>query len=390
MQFSISRTKKGPLREKEDFLGNRPTVALIDINALGNNYRRIRGLIQASTGMMAVVKANAYGHGDVEVSRELEALGCEFFGVAFAGEGARLREAGIQSPIVVLGGVTPEEIEEVFRFELIPVVYDIETAGLLNKHAARTGKRRPVHVKIDSGMGRLGLLPEDVPLFFRRFAALDNLFLEGMLSHFAETYGEDSAFSEKQLSTFLHAVDTARKTGCSPVYTYMANSAAIVDFRKSHFNLVRPGLMLYGVYPESGLREKIRLDPVLSLKTRILQLKKVPPGFSVSYGRTFVTSRESLIATIPIGYGDGLPRSLTGRGEVIVRGRRAPMVGAICMDLTMVDVTGIDGVEAGDDVVLIGTQDGETITAEEIAEKAGTIPYEVLCSISGRVPRLTV
>lgn len=372
-------------------MASRPTVALINRAALKHNYEELKKRVSHDTKLMAVVKANAYGHGDVEVTRTLEALGCEFFGVAISEEGARLRKGGIKNPIVVLGGVYPGQIKEVFDYDLTPVVFDLETAMLINGHAKKTGTKKKVHVKVDTGMGRLGLLPRQLISFFQEFKAFEALELEGVLSHFAEMEITDKAFSKKQLDLFIKALGIIEGLGYSPPCVCMANSSAIVDYVESHFNLIRPGLMLYGSYPARRFRKMIDLRPLLKLKTRVLQTKKVPAGFPVSYGRTFITERDSVIATIPIGYGDGLPRRLSSnRGEVLVRGRRAPIVGLVCMDLTMIDVTGINDVAVGEEVVIIGPQGDDEITVEEVAEKVGTVSYEILCNISPRVPRLFV
>ncbi len=368
----------------------RPTVALINREAIKYNYAQIKEKLSPTTRVMAVVKANAYGHGDTIVADTLEKAGCRLFGVATVDEAVRLREAGIKADIVVLGGIYPPDIDDLIEFNLTPVIFDIDTALLLNKRAERRGVKKGVHIKIDSGMGRLGLFVDQVVSFFREFKNLTHLTVDGILSQFSEMDDPERSYSKKQLATFLKAVGIVQGMGYTPSYIHMANSAAIVDFVESHFNLVRPGIMLYGVYPTMRLKDKIALRPVMELKSQVLQVKKVPPGFPVSYGRSFVTTRESLIATIPIGYGDGLPYGLSGKGEVLIRGKRVPIIGKVCMDLTMVDVTMVEGVEPGTEVVLMGSQEGETITAEEIAQKAGTIPYEILCNISHRVPRLPV
>ncbi|MBW7957448.1 MAG: alanine racemase [Deltaproteobacteria bacterium] len=366
----------------------RPTSAFIDREALRFNYRQLRSRIPAGTAMMAVVKANAYGHGDIEVARVLEAMGSEFLGVAIPEEGARLRDAGITKPIAVLGGIFPDQAEMAFDYDLTPVVFELRTARSLDSEARKRGAIKKIHVKIDTGMGRLGLLPGEAGQFFAGLKELPNLKVEAVLSHFAESESEDKGFSISQLSVFQRSVEEIRATGFDPLFTEIANSAAIVDLSGSHHNLVRPGIMLYGSYPAERLRERLILKPVLELKTRILHIKGVPKGFSVSYGRRFTTKRPSLIATLPIGYADGLPRRLEGKGAALAGGRRVPLVGAICMDLAMADVTDVPDVKAGDEVVIIGSQGAETITAEEVAGKAGTISYEIFCGISQRVPRV--
>ncbi len=378
MVFSLWRT----------LLEKRPTSAFIHREALRFNYRQLRSMVPAGTAIMAVVKANAYGHGDVEVARVLEGLGSEFLGVAIPEEGARLREAGITRPIAVLGGIFPDQAGAVFDYGLTPVVFDIRTARSLDSEARKRGALKEIHVKIDTGMGRLGLLPDEAGLFFAGVKELPNLRVEAVLSHLAESENEDKGFSLAQLAAFQRCVEDIRRMGFDPLFTEIANSAAIMGLEGSRHSLVRPGVALYGSYPATRLREKLELKQVLELKTRILHLKSVPPGFSISYGRRFVTKRQSLVATLPIGYADGLPRRLEGKGEALVGGRRVPLVGAICMDLAMADVTDVPDVKAGDEAVIIGSQGTETITAEEVAGKAGTISYEIFCGISERVPRM--
>lgn len=370
--------------------GGRPTVAVIDRDALRHNYRELRRLLEPGTAMMAVVKADAYGHGDVEVSRVLEEEGCEFFGVALCEEGVRLREGGVRAPIVVLAGVYADELDALFDYDLTPVVFDLRMVRRIDAAAARRGVRRKVHVKIDSGMGRLGLMPGEVASFFEALGGCSAVELEGVLSHLAEAESRDGAYTRAQLSVFLEAVETVKAAGCDPGLLHIANSAAIVASPASRLDLVRPGLMLYGAYPGEDFRGKVALRPAMELRSSVLQVKRIARGSPVGYGRTFTAVRDTTVAVIPIGYGDGLLRSLSGRGEVIVRGRRAPIVGLVCMDLTMVDVTAVEGVAPGDEVVIIGSRAGESVTVEEVARRAGTIPYEVLCSISGRVPRLFV
>lgn len=374
----------------EKLLEKRPTSAYIDTEALKFNYLQLRRQVSENTKFMAIVKANAYGHGDLEAAKVLQSLGCEYLGVAIPEEGAKLRLGGIKSPIVILGGVYPGQFSEIFELDLTPVVFDVDTARLLNDFAKKAGVKKKVHVKIDTGMGRLGLLPAQIEGFFKEFKSLSGLKLEAVLSHFAESESLDPSYSQAQLGLFKKAVEEIKGLGVIPDFMDMANSAAAVNLKDSQLNLIRPGIMLYGSYPARHLREKITLKPVMELKTRILHLKGLGPGSSVSYGRKFITKRDSLIAILPIGYADGLPRRLTGVGEVLIRGKRAPIAGAVCMDLTMADVTGIPGVAVGDEAVIIGRQGGQEITAEDIAEKTGTISYEIFCNVSPRVPRIYV
>ena len=337
---------------------------------------------------MAIVKANAYGHGDVRVARVLEEMGCEYFGVAMVEEGIRLREGGIEAPVVVLGGIFNDQVRAIFDYDLTPVVYDLDTVERIDSLAGKRAVVKDIHVKIDTGMGRLGILPHQIGAFFSTLKGYDNIRVEGVLSHFSEMDQEDKGYSHRQLSTFVDALDRIKGLGYNPSLVHMANSAAIVEFRESHFNLIRPGIMLYGSYPSKRFSDRIHLKPVMTLKTCLVYLKKLPSGFPVSYGRTYVTKKESTIGILPIGYGDGLPRRLSGRGEVLVRGKRVPIVGMVCMDFTMCDLTDVDDARVGDEVVIIGSQGDDTITVEEMAERTGTITYEIFCNISTRVPRL--
>jgi len=371
-------------------LGKRPTRAVIDIGALRHNYTRLAELLPGTTKVMAVVKADAYGHGDIESARVFEALGCASLGVAIVEEGARLREAGLSSSIVVLGGVWPDQTAGLFDYDLTPVVFDIETARSIDAMARERGSIKNVHVKIDTGMHRLGLPPGDIPGFFAEFKGLSNLRLEALLSHFSEAECEGSAVTDAQLRLFLDSAEAIRGLGVEPGFLEMANSAAAVDRPDARLGLVRPGLMLYGAYPCARYRELIELAPAMRLETRVLCTRDLPEGSAVSYSGTFRTKKKSRMATLAIGYADGLPRSLSNRADVLIRGQRAPIAGNVCMDLTICDVTAIPGAGAGDEAVIIGTQESETITVEEVADKAGTISYEILTGISARVPRVYV
>lgn len=376
--------------ERTYILERRPTLAIIDKTAIQSNYLELKRNVAEGVEMLAVVKANAYGHGAVETAKALERAGCGFFGVALCEEGVELREAGIKSRILVLGGVYPNQIRDIIEYDLTPVIFDIETARILDNISAKTGKRINVHVKVDTGMGRLGLLPYQVIPFFKTLKGLANLEVDGLLSHFAEADEEDKGFSEEQLNVFFKIIKVINGLGFNPRLMHLANSAAIIGHVNSHFNLVRPGIMLYGAYPAGHLIGKIALKPAMRFVTQVIHIKKAPKDFPISYGRKFITKRDSIIAAIPIGYGDGYPRALSNKGEVLIRGRRARVAGVICMDITMLDVTHIKDVSEGDEAVLIGKQGGDEITAYEVAEKAGTIPYEILCGITNRVPRVYV
>ncbi|UCD84504.1 MAG: alanine racemase [Deltaproteobacteria bacterium] len=365
----------------------RPTLAEIDLDALGFNFEQVKRLTGSAKKILAMVKADAYGHGAIAVSRELEGLGVDFFGVALCQEGIELRKAGITAPILVLSGFFKGDEAEIVRHRLTPLIFNLEMAERLARQAKNSGQEIGVHIKVDSGMGRVGVLPEEAGGFFRGLKKLGGLKVEGICSHFAEADKEEKDFTREQQSRFSEVVSQAKKSGFTPL-THLANSAAIIDFPPAHYDLVRPGIMLYGAYPSPVFRKKTELRPVMRLKTRILHLKRVPPGFSISYGRTFFTECESLIATLPIGYADGYSRGLSNKGEALIKGRRCKVVGRVCMDLTMIDVTDVPGVKIDDEVVLLGRQGAEEIEAQDIAGKIGTVPYEVFCSVSKRVPRV--
>ena len=370
-------------------MNRRPTLAIIDRAAVKSNYVHLKKNLAKGVKILAVVKANAYGHGAVEITKTLEKAGCDFFGVAVCEEGIELRRAGIKSRLIILGGIYPDQIRDVVKYDLTPVIFDIETAHLLNDALFRkTDRGIKVHIKIDTGMGRLGLLPNEVVPFFHRLKGLANLEVEGLLSHFAEADEDNKDFSRKQLNTFLKVIKAVRDSGLDPQFLHIANSAAVIEYAPSHFNMVRPGIMLYGVYPAQRMTKRISLKPAMRLVTRIVHLKKAPKGSSISYGRKYVTKKEGVIAAIPIGYADGYPRHLSNKGEVLIRGQRAVVAGVVCMDITMLDVTDIKGVNKGDEVVIIGRQGADEITADEVAKQAGTIPYEIFCGISSRVPRV--
>jgi len=369
-------------------LTSRATRAIIHTDAIGHNYRELCALLSPTAQIMAVVKADAYGHGACEVSAELTALGCPSFAVALASEGVKLRDSGITAPIFVLGGLFSNDCDIIFSHNLTPVIHNISSALLIQDKAEAVGIVKAVHLKIDTGMSRIGIRPSEAASFFKRLKGLKNICLEGLLSHFVEADVPESPFSALQLKDFQKTADLAQDLGFKVKYLHIANSAAIVRMKEAHLDLVRPGIMLYGSYPAVDMEKSITLKPVMEFKTEILQLKNLPAGSPVSYGRTFTTKRESLVAALPVGYGDGLPRSLSGKGDVLIRGQRAPIIGLICMDLTMCDVTDIKGVTTGDEVTIIGRDGDEEITAKELAELTGTISYEIFCNISKRVPRV--
>jgi alanine racemase len=311
----------------------------------------------------------------------------EYLGVAIPEEGVELRKAGVKAPILVLGGIFGGDVDQIFRFNLTPVAFRQDSLKLLSKEAERRNKRVRVHLKVDTGMGRLGVPLAHWPAFLKEIRDFRKMEIEGILSHFSMTE-EEEGFTQQQWENFLGAVEMAKEIGISCKYLHMASSAMLAASPSYSGNLVRPGIMLYGSYPSPMSQGLIELKPVMTLRTRIHFLKSVPPGSRISYGGTFVTRRESLIATLPIGYADGYSRQLSNRGEVLIRGKRAPVVGKVCMDFIMVDATGIPNVSIGDEVVLMGGQGREQITAEEIADKIKSISYEVFCTVGKRIPRI--
>lgn len=367
------------------------TRAEIDLDALAFNLRQVRNLVGKEKKVLAVVKANAYGHGALGIARELETLGVDFLGVAFLEEGIHLRECGIQQPMLILGGIFPFHIEDVVRFNLTPAIYDIQLASLLDAEGKRQSKKIPVHVKIDTGMNRIGVPSEEAEVFFTRLRDFEHLEIEGVLSHFSSAHVRDKAsrsFTDVQIERFKNILKRMHASNIRPPLLHMANSSAIMEGIMPELTMVRAGLMLYGAYPSRDLQSTIALTPVMTLKTRVIQIKSLPVSSPISYGRTFHTQRESRIAILAIGYGDGYHYRLSNKGKVLIRGREAPIVGAVCMDLAMIDTTDIPEAQVGDEAVLFGCQGEANISVEDVAALADTISYEILCGISSRVPRL--
>ena len=366
----------------------RPTLCWIDHDALRWNLRQIREKVGANVKILSMVKANAYGHGAAAVAQTLAGAGGDAFGVATLEEGVELRQSGIHAPILVLAGAYEEQLAEFFAHSLTPVVHDLTRLERLEKAVRRRSATLNVHLKIDTGMGRLGLVAAESEAWIPELKNLAALRIEGVFSHFSHAESVDGDYTRRQLEIFNRVVERLRGEQIAPPLVHFANSAATITLPAAYFDMVRPGIMLYGVYPSAAMASQMILKPVLAWKTKILQLKKVPAGTSISYGQTFVTKRESMIATLPIGYADGYPRLLSNRGEVLVGGQRAKVAGRVCMDLTMIDVTDIRNVKQGDEVVLLGRQGDAEVSADQIAAWANTISYEILTSIGARVPRI--
>jgi alanine racemase len=366
----------------------RLTRAEIDLSALRYNFNGIRARVGSGVKIMGIVKANAYGHGLVEVSRAFVNFGADYLGVGFLEEGITLRRAGIRIPILVLGGVLGKQVREFLVNELDITVSSVEIAEWI-EHEVRASNRSKakVHLKIDTGMERIGVRAENALPFIERVCRLPHLDVVGIYSHFATSEEKDKSFALQQLEKFRSVVTGMEAAGCRIPLRHIANSGAVLDIEDSWFNMVRPGIALYGIYPSRETSESISLRPALTLKSNVVYIKEVPPGTSVSYGRKFTTSVKTRIATVPIGYGDGYRRGLTNNSEVLINGRRYRTVGAVCMDQIMVDIGTESVVHVGDDVVLMGSGGDETISAWEIAERHGSIPYEFITGLTTRVPR---
>ncbi|MBL7085191.1 MAG: alanine racemase [Candidatus Omnitrophica bacterium] len=372
-------------------ISSRPTWAEIDLGAIKHNLGQIKKVIGArkrtAPKIMAVVKANAYGHGLIQVSRALQDLGIHYLGVASLDEAIALRREKIKLPVLVLGSILPEEIDTALGCDVTLTICNKEVAQQLNSKAKAANKSVPVHIEVDTGMGRIGVWHEQAFNFVKILKRMKNIHLEGIYTHFASA-SRDNFFTKYQLESFEALLKKLARENIQFTYRHAANSIALVDLKKSHFNLVRPGIIIYGMYPKRGFAKILKLKPVLSLKTKIVYLKDVPRGRSISYGRTYITEKATRIATLPIGYADGYGRILSNRACVLVKGQRAPVVGKVTMDQTMIDVGHIKRVKIGDRVVLIGRQRQACMRTEEIARVSKTIPYEIVCSITNRVPRV--
>ncbi|MEO6724949.1 MAG: alanine racemase [Blastocatellia bacterium] len=368
----------------------RPTWAEISLSVLADNYRTVKAHLDHNVQLMAVVKANAYGHGAVRCARALEAAGADWFGVALIEEGIELREAGIARPVFCVGGSWQGQAEDVIKHDLTPALFRLDAAEELNARAREAGRIVRYHLKIDTGMGRLGVPFAEVAAFARELKRLDYIKLDGLMTHLADADGCQTAYTENQIEKYQEALCLLRELGLDPAWRHLAASAGVHAYPQAHGNLARAGATLYGLTRDvlSPNLEPFAVKPVMSLHSRIVLLKTVPAGTSLGYGCSFVTERESRIATIPIGYADGFHRAHSNNGRVIVRGQFAPVVGRVSMDLTILDVTDVDEISLGDEVILIGEQGGLRISTEDAAAQIGTISYEIVTSVSARVPRV--
>ena len=365
----------------------RPTYAEIDLSAIRDNIKAIRARVGPSVRIMPAVKANGYGHGAVEVSRACLRAGADVLCVATPEEGIELREAGIDAPILILGCCRPDAADAVVSNEMASTVCDLIFARAMSDAAVRQGKTALVHIKVDTGMGRIGIQPEEAIDYVATLSALPGMRVGGVFTHFPSADEADRSFTVSQIGTFRKVIAALKRKGVSISLFHASNSGAVLAFPEADFDAVRPGIMIYGSYPSSEVPRSIPIREAMTLKTRIVFLKESEAGTTVSYGRTHALKRCSKIATLPIGYADGYMRALSNMGDAAVRGVRTPVIGRVCMDQIMIDVTDVPGVELGDEVILIGGGH-EYLSVNSVAAKAGTISYEMYCALASRVPRV--
>ena len=381
------QTRDHPATAPSQLKGAPPAVAEIDIDAFTHNIRTVQDCLPSECEIMAVIKADAYGHGALALAEAALAGGATWLGVARCLEGAALRQHGVQAPVLVLGPTWPEEIEALIHHRLTPTIGSRADAELLDRQAARRGLIYPMHLKVDTSMSRYGVMSDDCPAFLSRLGDWPNLQLQGVMTHLATADApDDGGRTRRHLEDFRRVLQAAADRGAKPRYVHAAGSAGIFRYPESHGNLVRPGISLYGSHPFPS-RRACALRPVMRWKTRVVRVQSVPAGTGVSYGHTFVTRRPSRLGTLPVGYADGVDRGLSDLGEVLVRGRRAPMVGRVCMGLCVIDLTEIPQAQVDDEAVLIGNQEQDLLTVDDLAIRCGRIPYELLCGIGQQVPR---
>ena len=370
----------------------------IDLKAIQHNIKELRRLAARNTftllhrrlktpvEILAVIKADAYGHGMIEVAKLLTQEKISHFVVSDVTEGIKLRQAGFKQSILIFESTLPSDVKDIADHHLTPTVCTFEFAAEFNQYAQKIKERLPVHVKIDTGMGRLGVSDREAFDFIKNVASLRNLFIEGIYTHFpvADT---DPKFTNKQIESLFELVTRLDKTGLIIPCIHAANSMGLAGYKTHILNLVRPGLMIYGLYPAEGLKKKIHLKPAMSVKSKIIFLKEIDTGSSVSYGRTFTARRRMTVATLPLGYNDGYPRLLSNKGSVLIGGRRCPILGRVTMDQTVVDVSRVKDVHLGMPVVIVGADDGQDISLDELSQHVGTINYELACSLGNRLPR---
>lgn len=363
--------------------------ARINLDAICNNIDEVRKNVNADTKIMAVIKADGYGHGAVALATALKGK-VDAYGIAIIEEGIELRRAGFEKPILILGFTPHQLYEELIKYDIIQTVFQYDMAKRLSDTAVSYGKRAKIHIKVDTGMTRIGFKDTDESIqIIKEISKLPNIIIDGIFTHFANADEEDKTSARKQLDRFLIFTDKLEKEGIHIPVKHISNSASIIDLPESNLDMVRSGIITYGLYPSDNVnKKKLMLQPALTLISNVVYVKNVEAGTGISYNSTYITEQDSLIATIPVGYGDGYPRQLSSKGRVLIHGKSAPIVGRVCMDQFMVDVTGIPDVKEGDKVTLIGQDGDESISIEEVANLVGSFNYELVCDIGKRVPRV--
>ncbi|MBN2469614.1 MAG: alanine racemase [Anaerolineae bacterium] len=359
----------------------------VDLDAIAHNVRAIKAHVGPDTAVMAVVKANAYGHGALPVALAALHGGAERLAVARVEEGLQLRAAGVSAPVLVMGYTPPAVMAAAIQARLTVTITEYDVLQAVAEAAQRQAATARVHVKLDTGMGRFGLLPEEAVSFLQRAAETPGVMLEGVFTHFAAADALDKAYTQAQFAVFQEVLALAEKAGLAIPLRHVANSAATLDLPAMHLDAVRPGIAIYGLHPSDESRPPFTLKPALALKSRVARVRTLPQGASISYGRTYITPRAMPVALIPVGYGDGYPRLLSSRGAVLINGRHCPILGRVCMDQFVVDITHAGAVRVGDEVVVIGAQGEARIPAEEVARLAQTINYEITTGLTARPPR---
>lgn len=367
-------------------------VAEVNLENLLHNFKQIKSYISKGTKICSVIKADAYGHGSVPVAKTLNEAGVDAFAVAASQEAIALRKNGISCQVLVLGYTGVDDYFDMVKHDITQTVFRLDMAKSLSEVALQMQKKAHIHIKIDTGMGRIGFMPNDESArIIKEISELPMIQIDGFFTHFARADEKDKTASMKQLKLFREFMADLRASGIATNELHMSNSAGLIDIHEADFNMVRVGIAMYGLYPsEEVQKDALELRPVLSLKSNIILVKDLPEGYAISYGGRYVTSKTTRVATIPVGYGDGYPRSLSCIGRVLIRGQEAPILGSVCMDQFMVDVSDIEGVSEGDTAVLIGSSGNQHISVEEIAGHMGTINYEVVCQLGKRIPRVYV
>ncbi|MBM4055573.1 MAG: alanine racemase [Planctomycetes bacterium] len=369
---------------------HRPTWAEINLSSLRHNLLEIKKHVGPKVKILGVVKANAYGHGDYEVSTLLVKNGVEMLGIALVEEGIHLREKGITAPLLLFGGFFEEQIDVIIRYNLTPTIYDPKLAEKLEKQAHCSKKTVNVHIYVDTGMGGTGVRYDNAFEFTKRLAEMNNIIIEGIFTHCSSSDDNDPTHTELQIRKFKNILTDINNAGIVIPLRHMANTGSILRYNDSYFTMARPGLSLYGLSASDEESHNLSIQPVMSLKTRILHIKTMEPGETLGYGKSYKITRSTRVATLPFGYDDGYNRLLSNQGMVLVRGNKVPVIGRICMDQCFVDVTNIHNVSVGDEVVVYGQQENETISIESVAKQLNTIPYEITCNVSSRVPRIYI